>query len=548
MMLAALSGLAFSSPVAAQNIGPSTTTEPYVLPTIAGVSTTSILTTGDSVGGYRMVGVPDGLGAWLENFRSFNLVVDHELGRSVGVQRAHGSKGSFVSQWTIERATLKVLSGRDHLTGPNNVLTWNGVGYTPGTSAFERFCSADLAAPTAYNLPGPLGTPSRIFLSGEETSPPFTGDHGRVFAHVVDGQDQNKSYELPRLGKMSVENALASPFPQLKTIVMLNDDAGRETNVTVANVCRTLNQTGCTEPPSELFTYVGTKQRHGNQVEQAGLTNGNFYGVRVRVNGAVVTGENKDFVFSSTAPAITSARFELVNFGDVSNKTGAQIQDDAITNQVTQFIRIEDGAWDPRPGKERNYYFVTTGRITSDATTWRPSRLWRLRFDDITRPEAGGTIDMLLTNQFYSGAGTTPDADPNYQMFDNMTIDRLGRIVLQEDVGGNNRLGRIYVYGIDSGKLVQVAQHNPKFFGGNATTNPNFLTNDEESSGVIDAAHILGQGWFLLDVQNHKVSADPELAEGGQLVAMYIHPSIAAKPKDHKDHWDDHDDDDHWHD
>ena len=345
-------------------------------------------------------------------------------------------------------------------------------------------------------------------------------DHGRVFAHVVDGQDQNKSYELPRLGKISFENAVANPHAQLKTIVMLNDDAGRETNVTVANVCRSAGQTGCTEAPSELYMYVGRKQRHGNQVEQAGLTNGNLYGVRVRLNGGVVTGENPEFVFGSAAPAVTTARFELVSLGDVSGKTGVQIQDESIANQVTQFIRVEDGAWDPRPGKSRDYYFVTTGRITTSAATWRPSRLWRLRFDDIERPEAGGKIEMLLTNQFYAGAGSTPDADPGYQMFDNLTIDRLGRIVLQEDVGGNDRLGRIYVYGIDSGELVQVAQHNPKFFRGPAAANPNFLTNDEESSGVIDASDILGRGWFLLTVQNHKASADPELVEGGQLLAM----------------------------
>jgi hypothetical protein len=542
-MLAAIAGVAFSGSAVAQNIGPSTTTEPYVLPMVAGVSTTSILTTGDSIGGYRLVGIPDGLGAWLENFRTFNLVVDHELGKALGVTRAHGSTGAFVSQWVIERSSLKVLSGRDHMTSPNSMFTWNGAGYTPGANAIERLCSADLAASSAYDLPGLLGTPSRIFLSGEETSPPFSGDHGRVFAHVVDGLDQNKSYELPRLGKMSFENAVANPHPQLKTIVMLNDDAGRETNVTVANVCRSAGQAGCTEPPSELYMYVGRKQRFGSQVEQAGLTNGNFYGVRVRLNGAVVTGENPEFVFSSAAPAVTSARFELVSFGDVSNKTGVQIQDESITNQVMQFIRVEDGAWDPRPGKSRDYYFITTGRITTSSTTWRPSRLWRLRFDDVDRPEAGGSIEMLLTNQFYAGAGTTPDADPNYQMFDNITIDRLGRIVLQEDVGGNNRLGRIYVYGIDSGELVQVAQHNPKFFGGTAATNPNFLTNDEESSGVIDVAHILGRGWFLLTVQNHKALADAELVEGGQLLAMYIDPSIARKNHGHFDRDDDEDND-----
>ena len=49
------------------------------------------------------------------------------------------------------------------------------------------------------------------------------------------------------------------------------------------------------------------------------------------------------------------------------------------------------------------------------------------------------------------------------------------------------------MYGIDGGKLQQVAVHNAKFFGGNAATNPNFLTNDEESSGIIDAKYPWGR-------------------------------------------------------
>ena len=55
-----------------------------------------------------------------------------------------------------------------------------------------------------------------------------------------------------------------------------------------------------------------------------------------------------------------------------------------------------------------------------------------------------------------------------------------------------------------------------------------FITQDEESSGIIDARRILGDGWFLLDVQAHKTSSDPELVEGGQLLAMFIDPRIGA--------------------
>lgn len=522
--------------------GPSTSTEPYVLPSTDGVSAISILTVGDSIDGYRLVGVPDGTGAFEMSDRDgghgwrfhhgprgrdvFNWVVHHELGRAAGVTRSHGSTGSFVSRWTIEKGTLKVVAGRDQINSPSDLFTWNGSAYVPGTTAFERFCSADMAGPGAYGF-HQLGTDARIFLGGEETSTPFTDDYGRAWAHIATGPNTGKAYQLPRIGKHAFENVVASPHSQRKTIVMVGDDAGTATNVTVANVCRTAGQTGCTSPPSEVFMYVGTKQRTGNEIERAGLTNGKLYGLRVKVNGAVVTGENKEFVFSAAAPAVTTARFELVDFGDVSGKTGVQLQDEAITQQVTQFIRVEDGAWDPRRGRERDYYFVTTGNISTNATTWLPSRLWRLRFDDIERPEKGGSIEMLLTNQFYPGAATTPNDDPSYQMLDNIGIDKLGRIVLQEDTGGNNRLGRTYVYGIDSGELVEVARSNPKFFAGTAATNPDFLTNNEEASGAIDASEFLGPGWFLMSMQSHKASTEAELVEGGQLMAMFIDPRIA---------------------
>ncbi|MFA5951909.1 MAG: phytase [Hyphomicrobium sp.] len=529
LLLAVLAGVAASSNAAAQSIGPSTTTEPYLLPSRSGVSTKSILTTGDSIGGYRMVGIPDGMGAFSTTAfgqpANFDLVMHHELGATSGVVRSHGSRGAFVSRWTIERSTQRVVSGRDMITSASTLRLWNGSAYAAGTTAFDRFCSADMAPASAYNYNNTLGTPQRIFLSGEETSPPFANDHGRAFANIATGPNAGTTYQLPRLGRVAYENTLASPFSQAKTVVMTSDDADRETGVT-SNICTTAGQTGCNAPPSELHMYVGTKLSTGTEVERAGLTNGNLYGIRVRVNDAVVPFENPNNVFSTSAPAVTSGRFEAVNLGDVSNRTGNQLQLDDVANQITQFIRIEDGAWDPRAGKQNDYYFVTTGRLTTSSSTWRASRLWRLRFDDITNPTAGGTIELLLQNQFFTGAGSTPNDDPTYQMFDNLSIDSLGRIILQEDVGGNDRLGRVYVYGIDSRNLVEIARHNAKFFGGNAATNPNFLTNDEESSGVIDASSFLGAGWFLLTVQNHRPSADTTLVEGGQLIAMFVDPSI----------------------
>jgi hypothetical protein len=118
-------------------------------------------------------------------------------------------------------------------------------------------------------------------------------------------------------------------------------------------------------------------------------------------------------------------------------------------------------------------------------------------------------------------------------MLDNVTIDRRGRILMDEDPGNSGRIAKIWMYDITSEDFIQVAEHNPKFFDATILNNPDFLTQDEESSGLIDASDILGDGCFLLDVQVHKVSSDPELVEGGQLLALFVDPRIGGnKDKD----------------
>jgi hypothetical protein len=88
---------------------------------------------------------------------------------------------------------------------------------------------------------------------------------------------------------------------------------------------------------------------------------------------------------------------------------------------------------------------------------------------------------------------------------------------LQEDPGGQAHLAKIWRYDIATDVLTLVAQHNPVFFD---PASASFLTNDEESSGIIDASNLLGPGWFLLDVQAH-YGISGELVQGGQLLAMF---------------------------
>src|SRR5215212_300211 len=78
--------------------GPSSSEAPYLLAAHPGVVTRSILSVGDGVAGYRMAGIPDGLGAFDNSDGTFTLLMNHELRESVGVTRAHGAKGAFISK------------------------------------------------------------------------------------------------------------------------------------------------------------------------------------------------------------------------------------------------------------------------------------------------------------------------------------------------------------------------------------------------------------------------------------------------------------------
>ena len=86
--------------------GPSSSVSPYVIPAKDGVVTKSILTVGDSIDGYRMVGIPDGLGAYESRPGTFTLLSNHEIANTLGSARDHGATGAFVSKWVIARHSL----------------------------------------------------------------------------------------------------------------------------------------------------------------------------------------------------------------------------------------------------------------------------------------------------------------------------------------------------------------------------------------------------------------------------------------------------------
>jgi hypothetical protein len=538
LLVTALSG--GTDAVLANNItGPSSSQSPYLLRTQPGVVTVSLLTVGDSVNlkpdgmtPYRMVGIADGLGAHENGDGTFTVVMNHEIGGSIsggvitplGVAREHGNAGAFVSRWTIDKASLEVLEVQDFLPNNTSIFLSNNdpsigtvhTGYHAGdTTVIQRLCSADLAAPTAYAWTDPgtgtfYGTDARIFQTGEESAgfatsvsgggdlgPEPRVDFGRQWNMIVTddsriaGDQSRTAYEMPHCGLFQWENNLANPLSQRITITAGMDDTS----------------------PGQVYFWVGEKQTTGNVVERAGLTRqserDNLYVVTVdglTPDETGATNEDRSTPLNGT--------FSLINLGDVSGLTNPGLETLSDTEHATQFLRPEDGNWDPN--NPSDFYFVTTDRYDQVkdgvGTQIGRSRLYRLTFTDIAHPELGGTITCLL------------DGTEAGNMFDNMTITRRGSIFLQEDVGNQAHNSKIWRYSISNDTLELVARHDPARFGdlGIPATPP--FNQDEESSGIIPVYDILGEGWFLCDVQAHYNPGEAELVEGGQLVAIHFPP------------------------
>ncbi|MBA2466569.1 MAG: DUF839 domain-containing protein [Sphingomonas sp.] len=457
------------------HIGPSSSTASYIVPSEPNVRLVSLITTGDPLPLNGVFGgIPDGLGALDNGDGTVTILVNHEYGPTAGLVRDHGSVGAYIDRIVIDKTTLAVVSSDDLI---KTVQLWNDAtdSYFLGTTAFNRFCSADLPATSAlFNAATGLGSTAAIFLTGEEA-----GNEGRAFATIVTGAAAGTAFELPFMGNLSYENVVANPFAQDKTVVAITDDQGG----------------------GQVYIYVGQKQATGSEIAKAGLTGGELYGIKV--NG----------VPNEANGIAANGSFSLQRIGDsvaggISNMTGAQIQSESVGDLVTGFLRPEDLAWDP--DNPAVAYFVTTNSFSANPAT-TPTRLYKIEFADITNPQLGGTITAVI------------DGTEGYDahMFDNISVAD-GKVILQEDPGNQSYLAKIWEYDIASDTLSQLANFDPAYFTPGL---PGFITADEESSGVIDVTTMFGDSdtrAYLIDAQVHANTNDPATVQKGQLALMYV--------------------------
>ena len=231
-----------------------------------------------------------------------------------------------------------------------------------------------------------------------------------------------------------------------------------------------------------------------------------------------VAGNGQLYVWKATNPSDTPFTIqegdtipgEFVPITQAENADSVTIKAAARAKGAFQFSRLEDVATAEQTAGR--LYFADTGKIGDVSDT---GRIYQMDIDPADPTKA--SLTFLLDS-------TTHDfANPD-------NLDTSARsLVFQEDREAPFRAqyNRVLVYDFATRAIRVAARVDPT---------PPLLPGQWESSGVINAQALLGNGWWLLDVQAHGQSEsqpgpappgvqptpDTAVGEDGQLLAVYI--------------------------
>ena len=559
------------------------TSQPSMLtPVMPGASVTPLLTVGDTLrSGYRFESIPDGISVRTKRgHKTAELFVNHETGKvpfpyNPSTPTADNGENDFdnaqVSRLLLDRRSAGVLRGSFAITS---------------SFGYQRFCSNFLATrKEGFDreiLFTNEETPDFVFRR-EESWPPPIDDPGAEEGGLVVALDVKSGRHKPiyGMGRHNHENSVAIPGYR-KPVVVSGDDtftSGPLTGVFPA---------GAVPAQSQLYSYIArsTKKLLADKGDLWAFVSdtpgvNNYYDV-VPNSGTEVQGHfikvPKDIATGRNADG-TEIRAEDKGYPEPPNNGSWQsdlrrpappsplavgidgpqwvLEYWSDINNVFQFVRVEDIAYDKRRGMHNVVYVVDSGRGRTaaqslDTPNFRSTngRVWKMVLDR-RDPRKVTSLTVLV-----EGDDTPVKTPTEVHQPDNIESTRSG-ILLTEDPGSsqqyplsatpphvpnppdpNATTARLWFVPFSGtpevvARVDQSADGGPTDVDGRAPGNWGAW----ESSGIVDASAAFGRGAFLLDVQAHTLwierapgddnngDGQPDFTykrEGGQLALLRL--------------------------
>jgi hypothetical protein len=526
---------------------------------IPGVQITPLLTVGDVLSnGYRFEAVPDGISMQRKDHNRLDLFVNHETGKSpfpwspTGGNNASNAENDFdnsqLSRLTLAQGSADVLGGSLAITS---------------SRGFQRFCSNYLATRREGFSRSVLFTNEETpdyFLRQEDSWPPLPignpdeKEGGLVVAYEP---GNGKARTIPGMGRHNHENSI--PIPGYGHPVVLSGD-DPFTSGPLSAVATTPIQPA----QSQLYSYIA---KSTNDVLK---DRGELWAF---VSDDPAVDDYYDFLPGPAGAQQVSGHFIKVprNIATGLNPDGSELQSEDVgypeppsdgswqpeprwqqpppvpgvdgpqwvlnhwsdVNNVFQFVRVEDIAYDKRPGKGNVVYIADSGRgrradQSLDTPNFRSTngRVWKMVLDK-RDPKKVTSLSV-----FVEGDDNPVKTPTEIHQPDNLESTPNGVLVTEDpgssqqftlpagggpptDTGATTaRLWRVPIAG-EAGKAVaaRVDQSQDGPAGGDVDGRPPANWGAWESTGVVDASHFFGRGAFLINVQAHTLWIEKALGE-----------------------------------
>ncbi len=451
------------------------TSKPAYVALQAGISGSIVplVNSGERIYGDIFEGIPDGIGVvpGKGNSGYVDLYVAHEQSH-VPFGLTPTSVFADYQDSSVSRVRVDVAS---------RSVTDLAVPLSPSLG-FIRFCSAFMVGPDQ-------GFPHYTFLVNEESNDilpvPAGAPYGSDPSVAPNRQGGYTAYLDTQTGKVGVlagagrhnhENQVVVPGWDKGIVSLSGDD--------------TFTSTSSPARPnlSQLYLYSARNAAHFLNDD------GTLWGFRVTatdagpVDPANAQNDANDF-FEIAVGNDWKGEFIPVPPEIARGTTGAlpqdALEDWSNANNIFQFIRIEDIAYDP--DQPRVVYFTDTGnsRLLENAGT---GRLYRAASGTAGTSSSRGRVFKLVMaaddpTKVDSFSVLTEASTLGMRNPDNVAVGH-DSLMIQEDTSN----AKIWRYALGSGIWTHVA----------TATQP-----DAETSGIIDVSQWFGAGWWALDVQSH---------------------------------------------